>query len=106
MKFYNILLVLLVSVCFVSAGFCDSLSSQGKYGIKLNLQDASSVSSHANKASAVGSSFELGPLLDSQINGIGNALQGMTGNSSNIYSIQEQTRMQGEYAKQQMKNSD
>lgn len=106
MKFYNILLILLVSVCFASAGYCDSLSSQGKYGLKLNLQNASSVSEQANKASSFGSSFVMDPLLNSQINGMGNALQGMTGNTSNIYAVQEQARMQGEYAKQQLKDSD
>jgi len=106
MKYIKISLALFVFVCFASAGFCDSLSSQGKYGLQLKLQDASSISANANKSSAVGSSSEMGALLNSQINGIGTAMQALTGNSSNIYAIQEQTRMQGEYAKQQMKNSD
>lgn len=106
MKFYNILLILFVSVYFALAGYCESLSSQGKYGLKLNLQNPNAVSEQANKASSFGSSFVMDPLLNSQINGMGQALQGMTGNTSNIYAIQEQSRMQGEYAKQQLNDSD
>ena len=106
MKNYKIWLILLVFLCFSSVGFCDSLSSQGKYSIKLNLQDPSDISAKANKAPSYGSNSELDPILNSEINGIGNAIQGLTGNTGNIYSMQEQRKQQGEYTKQQIKNPD
>lgn len=107
MKYLKVSAVLFIFVCFSSAGFCTSLSSQGKYGIKLDLKDSHYVSNRANETSSVGgSSLDMNPILNSQVNGLMNAMQGMTGNSGSIYSIQEQKKMQGEYAKQQLKNSD
>ena len=41
-----------------------------------------------------------------QINGMVNAVQGMTGGTNNIYSVEEQKKIQSEYAKQQMGDSE
>lgn len=106
MKYLKFCAVIGLIVSCSAAGFCASLSSQGKYGTKLILQDANSVTLKANGASSLSSPMGMDPILNSQLNGMMNAVQGMQGNTSNIYSFQEQSRMQGEYAKQHANDSE
>lgn len=105
MKYIRNLLVLTCLIVFSTVGYCDSLSSQGKYGIKLNLQSPNAVSEQANKASAFGSTSQMDPFVQAEINGLGNMMQGMTGNSSNFYAVDEQIKQQAEYTRQQVQNA-
>ena len=102
MKYFKILLTLLMFFYFSSAGICASLSSQGQYSMKLNLQDTSSVADKANKNPSLlapGNGISDDPFVNSAINGMGNMIQGLTNGS---YSGAEQQRQQMDYARQQM----
>jgi len=90
------ILVLAIIFCFAQIGYC---IEQGTLGSKIQLKDASFVSKRANGEDGYSSSG-IDPIMNSMMNGMGNMMQGMAGNYSNIQSVQEQMKMQRDYIKQ------
>jgi len=98
----HICLIILVFVCFAQAGFCDTLSSQSKFSSKINLQGASDISAKANHGSSYSSPYSgafQDPMLNSMMQGMGNMMQGC---NVDARMMQEQSKQQTDYAKQQM----
>lgn len=104
MKYCRFLTVLLIFLCVSSVGNCSQtnsspLSSQGKYSMKLNLQDKNSVADKANRNPSVLSGPSSGltddPFVNSAINSMGSMIQGMTNGS---YGGAEQQRQQMEFS--------
>ena len=100
----NANLILMLALALTQVGICRAADSQGSLTAKINLQGPGAISDRANKANSSQTSGFDNPFYSSTMSGMGNMIQGMTGNNSNIYSVQESQRQQCDYAKQQSGN--
>ena len=107
MKYINVGFILFVLLCFSQASFCETLSSQSKFSSHINLQGTNDISARANKNSSPfdGSYSPImhDPMINSAMQGFGNMMQGC---NVDARMMQEQSKMQMDYAKQQMNNAE
>lgn len=105
MKCFKIVLALVAFTCFSSV--CYSADSHGQLSSKFNLQytSASDVAARANRnpsTTTPDSALMDNPILNAEMNGIGNMIQGMTGNTGGYSYVQDQMKQQMEYSRQQL----
>ena len=96
MKNLKTILFLFVFICCAQNA---KSFEQGSLGSRIKLQDASAVSQKANGGDGY-SSPGIDPITNSLMGGMSNMMQGMSGNYSNIQSVQENMKMQQDYIKQ------
>ena len=96
---FKLSILLVAALAFTNCGFAasPSNSSQGGLSGKINLQDASSVSERANKSQVNNPAIMSSPLYNATMSGVGNFMQGMSDNPTNVYSMQDQARQRAEY---------